>query len=271
MGKRQTFYARADLFEAQVSARAKLVLAYLSRVSDKAGVSFPSVATVAERCGCCPNSARKALRELEAAGYIAIEKCTLPTKSGKVRPTSSRYTLLFVPAKDGTAAEAVRSAAGQEALFVGAEHAVPPVQPMQYPTAPDAGLSYNKDFIIDVPYGHSQSVEETDPDSDSDRREKGLSAILSRLNLDLYRDKTFAKSVRHALRRMYHGESITVSGRTIPREDVRSVLDMLDMEHIDFVERQLSRATREVTCGERFLISCLYNAPLDCMAKDRCG
>ena len=96
MAKRQTFYAQADLFEADISPRAKLVLAYLSRVSDKQGVSFPSVPTIAEKCGCCPNSARKALRELEGAGFIAVEAATLPTRSGKTRWTSNRYTLLFV-------------------------------------------------------------------------------------------------------------------------------------------------------------------------------
>ena len=38
MAKRKTFYVRADLFEARISLRAKLVLVYLSRVSDRQGV-----------------------------------------------------------------------------------------------------------------------------------------------------------------------------------------------------------------------------------------
>ena len=60
MAKRKTFYVRADLFEARISLRAKLVLVYLSRVSNRQGVSFPAVPTIAEKCGCCENSARKA-------------------------------------------------------------------------------------------------------------------------------------------------------------------------------------------------------------------
>lgn len=48
MAKRKTFYVRADLFEARISLRAKLVLVYLSRVSDRQGVSFPSVPTIAK-------------------------------------------------------------------------------------------------------------------------------------------------------------------------------------------------------------------------------
>ena len=89
--------------------------------------------------------------------------------------------------------------------------------------------------------------------------------------MELFEDKSFARSVRHALRRMYHSESIRVKGETISREDVRSCMELLTIDHIDFVERQLREATSAVTCGERFLISCLYNAPLDCMAKNRCG
>ena len=250
MAKRQTFYTRADLFEADISPRAKLVLAYLSSVSDRQGVSFPSISTIAEKCGCCPNSARRAIRELEEAGYISITSATLPTKSGKTRWTSHRYTLLFVPS----------------------QNEVPLLQPVQEGTSTVAGLSYNSKLTIDVPYGHSQSVgDKNDPDPDPDGEKKELSAILSRLHLDLYEDKSFAKSVRHALRRMYHAESIRVNGEVIPREDVRSVLELLTVDHVDFVERQLREATAAVTCGERYLIACLYNAPLDCMAKNRCG
>ncbi|MBR2606201.1 MAG: helix-turn-helix domain-containing protein [Clostridia bacterium] len=249
MGKRQTFYTRADLFEARISPRAKLVLTYLSRVSDKQGLCFPSVPTIAEKCGCCQNTARKALRELERAGFIAIAAATLPTEHGRQRRTSNRYTLLFVPSKnEGT-----------------------PLQPAQGAPSPDEGPVYNSKLTMDVPKGHSQSVNATDPDRDTDRGEKGLGAILFRLHLDLYEDETFAKSVRHALRRMYHSESIRVKGETIPRDQVRGCMELLTIDHIDFVQRQLREATSSVTCGERFLISCLYNAPLDCMAKSRCG
>ena len=245
MAKRQTFYARADLFEAKISPRAKLVLTYLSRVSDRQGVSFPSVPTIAEKCGCCPNTARKAIRELAEAGFISVTDATLPTRSGKIRWTSHRYTLLFVPQKDE----------------------VPLLQPVKDPPSTDEGLSYNSKTKTDVPYGHSQSVGMTDPDGEK----KGLSAILSRLQLDLFEDKSFAKSVRHALRRMYHADSIRVNGETIPRDQVRGSMELLTIDHIDFVERQLREATASVTCGEKYLISCLYNAPLDCMAKSRCG
>ena len=153
MEKRQTFYIRADLFEANISPRAKIVLTFLSRVSNKQGVSFPSVRTIAEKSGCCPNSARKALRELEASVFISITAATLPTKSGKVRWTSNRYTLLFVPSKTEGA----------------------PLQTVKEGTSTDEGLSYNSRLTIDVPYGHSQSVRDmTDPDRDLKPEKNGF-------------------------------------------------------------------------------------------------
>ena len=92
--KRQTFYIRADLFEVRISPRAKLILAYLFRVSDRQGRSHPSVSTVAYRCGCCPNSARKALHELEGAGLVAVTPNSLPTRRGNRVHAANTYTLL---------------------------------------------------------------------------------------------------------------------------------------------------------------------------------
>ena len=247
MNPRETFYARSDLFEANVSPRAKLVLAYLSRVSNKQGVSFPAVSTIAEKCGCCENSARKALRELVNAGFLSVAAATTITRRGRLRRTTNRYTL----------------------LFFGAKHEEAPLQPVQGGTSTDAGHSYDSKITIDVPYGHSQSVDGTDPDHDAGEDE--LSALLCRLRLELYDDATFVGAVRHALRRMYQAESIRVNGVTIPQSHVRSAMSLLTVDCIDFVERQLREATAQVTCGEKFLISCLYNAPLDCMAKSRCG
>lgn len=249
MKKRQTFYTRADLFEANISPRAKLVLTYLSRISDRQGRSYPAVPTIAEKCGCCQNSARKALRELEEAGFITITAMTRPTERGGRRRTSNTYTLLFLPSKDeGT-----------------------PLQPVQGGTSTDEGLSYDRENTMDVPYGHSPSVGRTDHDEDHDLTVGDLRTILSRLRLDLFEDKPFAKAVRHALRRMYHSESIRVKGEMIPRETVREALSLLTVDHIDFVQRQLCEATGHVTWGEGYLMSCLYNAPLDCLAKSRCG
>ena len=143
--KRQTFYIRADLFEVRISPRAKLILAYLFRVSDRQGRSHPSVSTVAYRCGCCPNSARKALHELEGAGLVAVTPNSLPTRRGNRVHTANTYTLLFLTSQNAGA----------------------PLHGLKEGTPRDAGLRYDRDFTIDVPYGHSPSVSDrTDPDPD---------------------------------------------------------------------------------------------------------
>lgn len=159
MAKRQTFYVRADLFERKLSPRAKLVLVYLSCVSNRQGVSFPSVSTVALCCGCCPNSARKALKELAAAGCLSITARTLPTRRGNRVHTSNIYTLLFVPSKNEAA----------------------PLQPVKGGTATDEGQRYNSKLTMDTPYGHSQSVyDRTDHDHDRDRQDQSVFAGRSR-------------------------------------------------------------------------------------------
>lgn len=143
--KRQTFYIRADLFEVRISPRAKLILAYLFRVSDRQGRSHPSVSTVAYRCGYCPNSARKALHELEGAGLVAVTPNSLPTRRGNRVHAANTYTLLFLTSQDAGA----------------------PLHGLKGGTPRDAGLRYDRDFTIDVPYGHSPSVSDrTDPDPD---------------------------------------------------------------------------------------------------------
>ena len=145
--KRQTFYIRADLFEMRISPRAKLILAYLFRVSDRQGRSHPSVSTVAYRCGCCPNSARKALHELEGAGLVAVTPNSLPTRRGNRVHAANTYTLLFLTSQDAGA----------------------PLHGLKGGTPRDAGLRYDRDFTIDVPYGHSPSVSDR-TDTDPDRR-----------------------------------------------------------------------------------------------------
>ena len=149
MTKRQTFYIRADLFETKVSPRAKLILAYLSRVSNRQGKSVPSVPTIAQKCGCCPNSARKALRELERAGCIASTARDLPTRRGNRVHMANIYTLLFLPSRNEGAS----------------------LHDLKGGTARAAGLGYDRENIIDVPYGHSPSVyDRTDPDPDRKRQ-----------------------------------------------------------------------------------------------------
>ena len=163
MAKRQTFCIRADLFEARISPRAKLVLAYLFRVSNRQGQSCSAVPTIAEKCGCCPNSARKALRELAAASLITITARELPTRRGNRVHISNIYTLLFLPSKNEGS----------------------PLHGLKGGTARDAGHRYNRDFTMYVPYGHSPSVYDgTDHDPDRKREKRKKTALRDRATRD---------------------------------------------------------------------------------------
>ena len=237
MAKRTTFYVTTALFEMDISSKAKLVLTYLSRTSNKEGTCYPSIASIARCCGCCKNTVRKALRELESAGIVSVTPSYDESKNGKRRRQANIYTLRIPGSPDAPA----------------------PVQTvLEGGAANGAEVNNDSNTIIAVP-----SIGTTGDDGND------LERILAELHLDTFYDQGFAKSIDQAIRTMYRAEEITVKKQQIPRDAVRDRLRMLTIDHIDFIEAQLGNRCDPVTCGENYLISCLYNAPMDCMVNAR--
>ena len=231
---RTTFYATTQIFEQNLSASAKLVLTYLSRVANREGVCFPSITRIAQNCNCCQNTVRKAITELYRAGLLNKEYTFSATRNGHIRQSANRYTLTFPPAKNEGS----------------------PLQQLNPPPAADAGEINNNSKDIIASETPSVCKGPTDPD---------LEEILDRLDLHLYEDQSFAEAIEHAIRTMYYADWITVKKQRIPQGAVRNVLHMLTIHHIDYVLRRLQTGSEDVISGDRYLISCLYNAPLDCM------
>lgn len=235
MAKRTTFYVMADLFTVPLSPMAKLVLVYLSRCCNRQGICNPSIGTIAYSCNCCRNTVRKAIHEPEQAGMITVTSEYAPTKRGKRRRQPNTYTL-HCPTSP---------------------YALPPVQQM-----PGAGsqaeqeINDNSNTIIAVP-----SVGITGDDGND------LEEILEKLHLDIFEDQPFSRSIEQAIRHMYRARQITVKKEPIPQGAVRDRLRLLTIDHIDYIEAQLGNRYDPVTCGENYLISCLYNAPMDCMVN----
>lgn len=67
---------------------------------------------------------------------------------------------------------------------------------------------------------------------------------------------------------MYRMPFLSVNGSRIDNAAIRERLRLLTIDHIDYVESQLDRFAGDVTAGERYLMACLYNAPVDCMVKN---
>ncbi len=67
---------------------------------------------------------------------------------------------------------------------------------------------------------------------------------------------------------MYRMPSLSVNGTRVDNAAIRDRIRLLTIDHVDYVERQLDNFTGDVTNGERYLMSCLYNAPVDCMVKN---
>lgn len=235
MAKRTTFYVTTALFEMDISSKAKLVLTYLSRTSNKDGTCYPSIASIARCCGCCKNTVRKVLRELESAGIVSVTPSYAESKNGKRRRQANIYTLRIPGSPDAPAPV----------------HGLP-----EGGAANGAEVNNDSNTIIAVPSIGITGGDGTD-----------LERILAKLHLDTFYDQGFARSIDQAIRTMYRAEEITVKKQRIPRDAVRDRLRMLTIDHIDFIEAQLGNRCDPVTCGENYLISCLYNAPMDCMVN----
>ena len=175
MAKRTTFYVTTALFEMDISFKAKLVLTYLSRTSNKEGTCYPSIASIARCCGCCKNTVRKALRELESAGIVSVTPSYAESKNGKRRRQANIYTLRIPGSPDAPA----------------------PVQTvLEGGAANGAEVNNDSNTIIAVP-----SIGTTGDDGND------LERILAELHLDTFYDQGFAKSIDQAIRTMYEYRS----------------------------------------------------------------
>ena len=252
MAKRKTFYVAAAIFENVHTAYAVAVYAYLSFCADKQGVCFPGMETIAKHCGITRNTVKKAMNELEQCGLLRTETTHQVSKNGRVRQCTNRYRLsLDLNRKDPP---------HEMTVSVSRDDPVPP-HIMTPPPSRDAGEINNNSKITmgDVPSVGITGREATDRD--------GLDAIFEKIHLDCFFDQVFAQSVKQTIERMYESPHITVNGQKVERDAVRERLKLLTIDHIDFIEAQLDEHGGEVTHGERYLMSCIYNAPVDVLVN----
>lgn len=93
--KRKEFYVSTEIWDKDLSCIAKTVLTYLGFCSNRKGECFPSVAKIAEECGVCKNSVRKAIGELSEKGLLSVSARFKPGRYG-IRNTSNLYELKYV-------------------------------------------------------------------------------------------------------------------------------------------------------------------------------
>ena len=256
MAKRKTFYVPAAIFEGGHSAYAVAVYAYLCFCCDKSGVCFPGMETIAAHCGLSRNTVKKAISELEFCGLVRAEATHQKSKNGKMRQSVNRYYIRTdLSRNDGTPLHEMTPSPSRDDGD--------PCHGVTSPPSPYEGEIYNnsKEIMGDVPsVGHNAREDTT-----------GLDAILAPLYLDSFFDQVFAQSVKQAIKTMYDLPILSVNGMRIPNALIRKRLMMLTIDHIDYVEKQIDAFSGEITNGERYLMACIYNAPVDCMMKNaRC-
>lgn len=87
--KQACFRADNAVFEMNVSRQAKILYLYLCRCADQHGCSFPSMGNLAWACSMSESSVHKAMRELEAAKVVLIDR----RKRANGSQTSNVYTV----------------------------------------------------------------------------------------------------------------------------------------------------------------------------------
>ena len=258
MAKRKTFYVPAAIFEGDRSAYAVAVYAYLCFCADRSGVCFPSMETIARCLGLSRNTVKKAMNELERCGLVRSETTRQRSKNGRMRQGANRYLLGSI-ASHG-AGDPSHGTASPLSPYAGD----PPHETTPPPSRDEGEINNNSKVIMgDVP-----SVGITAREDDA----TGLDAILKPLYLDTFYDQVFAQSVKQAIEAMYGLAFLSLNGTRVPNALIRKRLKLLTIDHIDYVEKQLGERGTEVTNGEKYLMACLYNAPVDCMvhaARDR--
>ena len=169
MAKRKPFYVTMNVFESGIPPMAKLVLTYLSSCCNKEGTCFPSMATIARKCGICKNSARKGVHAPESAGIISIKPSYTTSKNGKRRRQANIYTL-HVPTAGNASA---------------------PVQQMYSGGARDGEeINNNSNMIMAVPFVGITDREQTE------WRAFLIGCILTSMRIRRLRQKSIRQSAR---------------------------------------------------------------------------
>jgi len=225
----------ADIFDHALSAQAIAVFAFLSRCAGKDGIAFPSVAKIAQSCRMAESTVRTVISTLESCGLLHREEHYVLSGNGKLRQTSNRYYLTG-DQKD--------SPSPSNEMEGGCQTRYPP---------PPAETGEIYDECKDMNKSISVSLYE----------ENGLTEILERLSLHSYEDIHFANAVELAVRDMYYAEHITVGGEKIPQRRVRERLSHLDTSCLDLIYSRMRDYGVSFQSAGRYLISCLYNAPVD--------
>ena len=91
--------------------------------------------------------------------------------------------------------------------------------------------------------------------------------ILRRTGVRGYEDRAFADVMERVLYTMFTAKGATVRGVPVSGGQLRKTLSMLTADHLDYVQEKLKEGTEPVVAGERYLLSCLYNAPADMLLK----
>ena len=89
------------LFKYRMKPVERCVYLYLVSVAGVSQKCYPSMQTIARHCGCCENTARKAVDFLEREGFISKTATYTTRRNGKNQQMNNLYYILDLPPLEG--------------------------------------------------------------------------------------------------------------------------------------------------------------------------
>ena len=253
METRKEFYVVSEIWDMDLSCRARTVFAYLSYCSNRNGESFPSVARIAKECGMSENTARRKLNELIDKGFISSRPRMVKTINGN-RQTSNVYRILLERGSRKSAPKPPESAAEKKKA-----EKLPEAPAQAKPEAP-APAAMN---ALPGMQPASAAPPAKKPEDDD---EAGLERLLERLDLKRFSEDGYAaRALEFAITDLWYAEQTKICGDLISKKRMRRRLKELDQDAIDDVMDSMGEEGIENKAS--YIKACLYNAPMRANAR----
>lgn len=242
--RRERFYVRTDVWVYGLSANAIAVYTYLCYCATRDGVCWTRHKQMAKMCSLSVSTVKRMLKELEEKQFIRTQPQFQLLSNGLYRQTANCYQLLPIPPFREN--------------------------PTPVHTQQGEGVCVNREINNNLFYTNTliQSSSEgtaiaADADGKAGSEEEALQALIDRLELNIYPNRSFAKLVEMTIRQMYRSPSMRIEGMELPQAQIRERLHMLNTACIDRVEDILCERGEEIKNIGGYVAVCLYKAPME--------
>lgn len=271
-----TVMSNDHLKNARLSLKAKGLLSVILSLPESWDYTLKGLARISLEG---VDAIRKAIRELEAEGYIVRSR----VRNEKGQLTDAEYVIYEKPVHNPPAQEEPVQEQPKQAEPIQAEPAQEtpvlenPILDMPALEKPTQLNIYNKlntnlsstnlsNPILSNPY-EKQKIRDGNGWDGAARREQYRSAILENLDYDILCEREDKERLDEIVELMLDTvctsrKSVRIAGDDFPADVVRSRLLKLSSEHVEYIFDSMKKNTTYVRNIRQYLLAALYNAPV---------